>query len=151
MIICDTREKKNEHILDYFEMREIPYAVRKLDTGDYMDDTRPGLVIDRKRNLDELCGNLFSADKSRFWREVRRAKESHIKLVFLIEHGGKIKTLPDVRQWRSRYSKVTGHRLYNEICRVHIAYGCEFLFCDKRKTGKRIIELLEGSDDTAKE
>ena len=133
MIICDTREKKNEHILAYFDVREIPYTVRKLDTGDYMEDSKPGVVIDRKRNLDELCGNLFSHDKSRFWREVRRAKDEHIKLIFLIEHGGKIKTLSDVRQWRSRYSKITGHILYAEICRVHIAYGCEFFFCNKRK------------------
>lgn len=145
MIICDTREKKNEHILEYFEMREIPFEVRKLDTGDYMDSDRPGLVIDRKQNLDELTHNLFSPDKSRFWREVRRAKDEHIKLIFLIEHGGRIKSLTDVRQWRSKYSKVTGHKLYAEICRVHIAYGCEFFFCNKRSTGKRIVEIL-GSD-----
>lgn len=150
MIICDTREKKNKHILDYFESREIPYRVEKLDTGDYMDDSRPCLVIDRKQNLDELCHNLFTSDKGRFWGEVRRAKSERIKLVFLIEHGGRIKTLQDVRQWRSKYSKVKGGALYAEICRVHIAYGCEFLFCDKRKTGKRILEIL-GGDGNAKE
>jgi hypothetical protein len=25
---------------------------------------------------------------------------------------------------------------------IHRAYGTEFLFCDKRVTGKRIVELL---------
>ena len=142
MIICDSREKKNQHILRYLEYWDIPYEVRKLETGDYMDDTNPNLVIDRKQNLDELCGNLFSPDKSRFWREVRRSKKEHLRLIFLIEHGGKIKTLRDVPQWKSRYSRITGYQLYNEICRCHIAYGVEFWFCDKRNTGKRIVEIL---------
>lgn len=142
MIVCDTREKKNEHILRYLEFWNIPYRVAKLDTGDYLDDTRPDVVIDRKQNLAELCGNLFSDDKGRFWREVRRAKTDRIRLIFLIEQGGKFKTLQDVPQWKSRFTKITGYQLYNEMCRCHIAYGVEFWFCDKRSTGKRIVEIL---------
>ena len=148
MIICDTREKKNSHIIQYFEQREIPYKVAKLDTGDYMNSDSSRITIDRKQNLDELCGNLFSPDRSRFWREVRRAKDEGIKMIVLIEQGGKIKTLKDVPKWRGKYTKVSGYSLYNEICRCHIAYGVEFLFCDKRSTGKRIAELLaKGADD----
>lgn len=148
MIICDTREKKNRHIIQYFEQREIPYKIAKLDTGDYMDSESNRITIDRKQNLDELCGNLFSPDRSRFWREVRRAKDEGIKMIVLIEQGGKIKTLKDVPKWRGKYTKVSGYSLYNEICRCHIAYGVEFLFCDKRSTGKRIAELLaKGADD----
>ena len=147
MIICDTREKKNQHILDYFDQRRIPYTIRKLDTGDYMESDNARLTIDRKQNLDELCGNLFSPDKSRFWREVRRAKENKIRMIVLIEEGGKIRCLKDVPNWRSKYKKVTGYRLYNEICRCHIAYGVEFWFCDKRATGKRIVEILGGNID----
>lgn len=142
MIVCDTREKKNEHILRYLDFWGIPYRVEKLDTGDYLDDVRPNVVIDRKQNLAELCGNLFSDDKSRFWREVRRAKAGRIRLIFLIEQGGKFKTLQDVPQWKSRFTKITGYQLYNEMCRCHIAYGVEFWFCDKRSTGKRIVEIL---------
>lgn len=148
MIICDTREKKNRHIIQYFEQREIPYKIAKLDTGDYMNSDSNRITIDRKQNLDELCGNLFSPDRSRFWREVRRAKAEGIKMIVLIEQGGMIKTLKDVPKWRGKYTKVSGYSLYNEICRCHIAYGVEFLFCDKRSTGKRIAELLaKGADD----
>jgi ERCC4-type nuclease len=144
MIYCDTREKKNAHILEYFRLREIPYTVKKLDTGDYMDSGNDHLTIDRKQNLDELVGNLFSPDRSRFWREVRRSRDEHKKMIVLVEHGGQIRQLSDVPKWRGKYTKVTGKALYNEICRVHIAYGVEFLFCDKRHTGKRIVELLGG-------
>lgn len=142
MIICDTREKKNQHILDYFRKHGIEYSVLKLDTGDYMDSSRKDLTIDRKRSLDEICGNLFSPDRSRFWREVRRSKEERIKMIVLIEHGGTIKSLNDVPKWKSKYSKVSGYSLYNEMCRCHIAYDVEFLFCDKRSTGRRIVEIL---------
>ena len=142
MIICDTREKKNAHILQYFDQHGIEYAIRKLDTGDYMSTSRDRLTIDRKQDLSEICGNLCSPDKSRFWREVRRAKAERVKMIVLIEQGGAFKTLKDVPQWRGKYTKVTGYQLYNEMCRCSIAYGVEFLFCDKRSTGRRIAELL---------
>jgi len=144
MIICDTREQKNEHILEWFIWHDVEYKVEKLDTGDYMLEGSQGLTIDRKRNLGELCSNLFSGDRGRFWREIRRAHDEGIKLIVLVEHGGQIRKLDDVKKWRSKYTKVTGMALYNEICRVSIAYGVEFLFCSKRTTGRRILELLEG-------
>lgn len=142
MIICDTREKKNQHILDYFNRHGIEYTVQKLDTGDYMDAANGRLTIDRKQDLDELCSNLCSPDKGRFWREVRRAKAQRVRMIVLVEQGGEIRCLKDVPKWESKYTKVTGSRLYNEICRCHIAYGVEFWFCDKRSTGKRIAEIL---------
>ena len=67
-------------------------------------------------------------------------------MIILCEHGGKIKSIKDVAAWKSTYSRVTGRQLAAEIYRVHVAYGVEFLFCDKRSTGRRIVELLE---DTA--
>lgn len=145
MIICDTREKKNQHVLEYLDRHGIPYTVQKLETGDYMDSDRPTMTIDRKRNLDELCTNLCSPDSSRFWREVRRSKAERIRMIVLIEHGGGIHSIKDVAGWRSKYSRVTGRRLMAEIYRCHISYGVEFLFCSKRSTGKRIVELLHGN------
>ena len=142
MIICDTREKKNQHVLSYFDRCGIPYEIRKLETGDYMEYSNPRLIIDRKQNLGELCGNLCSDDKSRFWREVRRSKADGIRLIFLIEQGGNFKTIKDVTEWKSKFTKVTGYQLYNEMCRCHIAYNVDFWFCDKRNTGKRIVEIL---------
>ena len=142
MIICVTREKANQNILAYFDKLGIEYKVKKLDTGDYMDSEKMDITIDRKRNLGELLTNLCSKDDNRFWREVRRSKEQKIKMIVLCEHGGKIKSIRDVASWKSKYSKVTGRQLMEEIYKVHIAYGVEFLFCDKRSTGRRILELL---------
>lgn len=77
-------------------------------------------------------------------KEVRRAREQNIKLIVLIEHGG-IKSLQDVAKWNSKYGNISGRELMERMYRIHIAYGAEFLFCDKRVTGKKIIELLTGA------
>lgn len=145
MIIVDTREKKNSHILKYFITHDIDYKLQKMDVADYQIEGLNNLVVDRKQNLDELARNLMNRnDHARFWKEVRRAKENNIKLIVLCEHGGQIKDIKSVANWHSKYSPVSGRALMDEIYRVHIAYGVEFLFCDKRCTGKKIIELLGG-------
>ena len=143
-VICDTRERKNEHVLAYFDRHGIEYEIRKLDCGDYM---LPGgtVSVDRKQDLQELAGNLLNPnDKGRFWREVRRARETGVKLVILCEHGGQIKAFSDVKRWKSRYGKATGKSLSDAIFRLYVAYGVPVMYCDKRSTGRRIIEILGG-------
>lgn len=139
MIICDTREKKNQHVLAYFDRNGIDYTVAKLDTGDYMLPC--GLVtVDRKQNLEELAGNLCSKS-NRFWREVRRAHDTGLKMIVLIEEG-KYHGIEDVKAWRSAYTRVSGRYLADMMAKVAIAYGVEFRFCWKRDTGQRIKDLL---------
>ena len=146
--VIDSREKKFEHIKSYFEKNGIDYAIRKLDVGDYQIEGRPSISVDRKQNLQELSKNLMNAkDHSRFWKEVRRAREQRIKLYVVVEHGGQIKSIEDVSKWSDIYSGVSGRVLANEIYRVHIAYGVEFIFCDKRSTPKKIIEILQNPID----
>lgn len=148
MYVIDSREKKFEHIKSYFEKNGIDYAIRKLDVGDYQIEGQPSISVDRKQNLQELSKNLMNAkDHSRFWKEVRRAREQRIKLYVVVEHGGQIKSIEDVSKWSDIYSGVSGRVLANEIYRVHIAYGVEFIFCDKRSTPKKIIEILQNPID----
>ena len=144
LIIVDSREKKNAHILRYFDKHGIEYVIRKMDVADYQTEGRDNLVIDRKQNLDELATNLTNPkDKGRFWREVRRAHASDIKMIVLCEHGKGVKSIPDVVNWSSKYSPVTGRILQEKIYQCHISYGVEFLFCRKSETAAKIIELLE--------
>lgn len=142
-ITIDSRERKFDHIKAYFDKHGIEYEIRKLDVGDYQIEGKPQISVDRKRSLGELSHNLMNAkDHSRFWKEVRRAKEQKTKLFVLVEHGGQIKSIQDVAKWTDKYSGVSGRQLAEEIYRVHIAYGVEFLFCDKRKTAAKIVEIL---------
>ena len=144
MLISDSREKKNSHILDYFQRHNIEYEVKKLDTADYWNSENPNVVIDRKKNLNEIATNLCSNDSSRFWKEVRRSYRDKQKFIVLCEHGGKIKSLDDVSGWQSKYSKISGKRLQEEMYRVGIAYNVTWVFCDKRSSGRKIVELLNG-------
>lgn len=104
MVIVDSREKKNSHILKYFITHDIDYIVQKMDVADYQIQGKDNLVIDKKQNLDELARNLTNrSDHARFWKEVRRAKARGIKLIILCEHGGQIKDIKSVANWKSKY------------------------------------------------
>mgnify|MGYP000326727080 CR=1 FL=1 len=141
----DSREKKNEHILRYFDRHGIDYEIRKLDIDDYMLDGG-AISIDTKRSVDELASNMLNRnDHARFLREAKRAADSGIKLIVLLETS-KYKAIPDLREWRSKYSGISGRALMDAIYKTHISYGVEFLFCPKISTGRRIIELLSCTD-----
>ena len=139
--IFDSREKKNDHIKSYFEKHGIPFKVQKLDEGDYQIEGKPYRSVDRKKDMTEMY-NCVVNDKSRFMKEVRRCYEKHIKLYVLIEHGGQIKSLADVPNWKPKYGTISSRGIAERLYRLHISYGVEFLFCDKRSTGRRIVELL---------
>jgi len=141
MIISDTRERKNQHILNYFDRHGIEYEIKKLDTADYWNDENPNVLIDKKYGLLELAQNLCSDDKSRFWNEVRRSHKDKQKLIILVE-SSKIRSLQDVSEWKSKYTRLSGSRLQAEMYRIGISYNIQFEFCSKQSTGKRIVELL---------
>lgn len=152
MLIVDSREKwtqsgnKDTHIPQQLAKQGIEYRIEKLDAGDYMLEGGH-ISIDRKQNLEELSSNLTNpADKERFYRELRRASESGIKLIVLCEHGGRYHKIRDVAAWKSKYSPVTGQSLLKAMYRANVAYGVDFEFCSKRSTVKRIMELLAGSE-----
>ena len=142
-LIVDTREQKWGHVQAYFEEYGISFENRKLDFGDYM---MPGgtVSVDRKQNLDELAQNLCTADSRRFWNEIRGASKAGIHLVVLCEHGGKVRTIRDVKTWKSCYTKITGEMIFRKMFMASAAYGVEFRFCNKGETGARIVEILGG-------
>lgn len=118
----------------------------KLFVGDVSLLNDQSVSIDLKRNLAEVAVNV-GQDHARFKRELERAQEYGIRLIFLVEHGGSIKTLEDVQNWSNPRLKdhplaLTGLRLYKIMLTLQNKYGIEWHFCDKRCTGKRIIELL---------
>lgn len=145
----DSREKPQaiKNIIAYFDKHGIEWERVALKTGDYMLEGKPNLIIDRKQSLSEFAHNLLSADRARFFREIRRARETGIKLIILCEHGPDVKTFADVRNWQPKYGKASGKALADAIFRLEMAYNVPTLFCGKRSTGKRIIEILTGDND----
>ena len=146
MLTCDSRERKNEHILRYFDRHGIDYEIRKLDVGDYMLEGNDTVSVDRKASVDELASNMLNRnDHARFLREAKRAADSGVKLIVLLETS-KYKSIPDLREWRSKYSGISGRSLMDAIYKTHISYGVEFLFCPKISMARRILEILSCTD-----
>lgn len=147
-IWTDSREKPQavKGILAWFDRHGIEHERTALKTGDYMLDGQPDLIIDRKGGLGEICMNLCSPDKVRFYKEVRRAHDQGIRLVILCEQYG-VKSLADVAAWKNPYGRVSGRQLQDKIYKLEIGYGVPVLYCDKRSTGRRIAEILTGQDE----
>ena len=95
--LVDTREHdgKNQHILDVFDKMGLHYEKRKLNFGDYSMkipanpdlgimrdlDFSSKIIIERKANLDEVCGNLGTADRSRIKKELALAPAEKVMLI----------------------------------------------------------------------
>ena len=162
-IQIDSREKARaiRKIVKTFDEAGVKHFSSKLLVGDYMSLDNPRLIIDRKQNLQELCGNVCQQHE-RFKRELLKAIEAGIQLVILVEHGPDIKTLEDVYFWKNprkhevRWRTVNGKRvkyveskkavdgnqLYRSLCTMRDRYNVQFAFCEKKDTGKEIIRIL---------
>ena len=149
-IQIDSREKPHAigKIIKYFDDNQILHFISKLPVGDYCNLDNARVVVDRKANLQELCGNVCQ-QHARFAGEMIRAQEIGIKLIILCEHSPYIKCLEDVREWvnprlRTSPKAMTGERLYKALRTMSIRHNVDFFFCSKSETGKRIIEILGG-------
>lgn len=147
-IIADTREHADQwdRIRAGFDALGVDYVRSKLLVGDYQALENPLLVIDRKHNLAEIANNF--TEKKRFENEMQLAKKLGIKIVFLIEHGGKIRMIEDVMNWHNPRLKTSplamnGIRIYRKMMAFRSFYGVEFMFCDKKHTAKEIVRILE--------
>lgn len=145
IIICDTREKGNKKILEYFDKVNQDYIVSKLDAGDYMLFKNYDVIIDKKDGLLELIGNLcHTSEHERVKREIQRARELGCKeFIFLIQDN-KIKTREDIENWKSKYTKVTGATLLKIMETMKKRYGVKFIITSKKNMGAWIIKLLNG-------
>ena len=139
-IICDTREQ-DRHCEDYFKSKKIPTVTRKLDTGDYSaqlgDMTlERSVAIERKRNLDELCGNM-TVDRDRFEREFLRAKAHGLHIFLIVENA----TWTDVFLGNYR-SKLSAKSLTGSILSWLARFDVTLIFCKPEETPKLIYGIL---------
>lgn len=167
-IIADTREHASQfkRVACQLDALNVKYFRSKLFVGDYQSLDNARLVVDRKKDLQELASNV-THDHERFKAELIRAQEAGIKLIILCEHGPEIKKLADVEKWLNprrdmmvfkyvdgkrkafpRYPyAITGTKLHRILCTIQERYGVDFVFCTKQETGAKIVELLGGGNN----
>ena len=151
MLLVDSREKPKaiKNILKEFEKEGVPYSVTKLFIGDYQDYGNPFLIIDRKQSIQELAANC-TRDHDRFKRELERAKAVGARLVILVEQNRykdrdnwiRVEGIEDIMLWSSPHTTIVGEKVYRVLRAWMSKYDLDVQFCDKRNTGKRILEIL---------
>ena len=150
-LIIDTREKKDKitHITSYLDDNHIKWYRSKLICGDYQNPLNPTIVIDRKKDLQEVVGNV-TTQHERFIRELELANELGYRMIILVEESS-IKSLNEVPKWynwrlKKNPKAVNGKTLYKIMLTISQKYGCEWMFTTKDECGEKIVELLGGGE-----
>ncbi|MBN1046210.1 ERCC4-type nuclease [Clostridium botulinum] len=152
-IIIDSREQANQHIIDFFNKKKHSYVIEKLDFGDYSCKLPKGsfegqdrdiyftrdFVIERKANIDELCGNL-KEDSARLKKELAHLNKYNIKYLIYIEDLYFEEHLRN-GEFRSQYDpKTLMNRLYKGI---ECEYDTVIVPVDKRIMGSKIYNKFQ--------
>lgn len=150
-LLIDTREKPKaiRSIVKYFDSIGLTHESTKLLFGDYMDWSRPHIVVDRKQNIAELAKNCTS-EHERFRRELERAQKANSTLVILVEQNRykdrdewiHVEDVADLMLWSSPHTTIRGEKIYRVLRSWMAKYPLRVEFCDKRQTGKRIYEII---------
>lgn len=148
LIEMDTRNQKDEYVTDYLDNQGIKWIRSKLYVGDIKLLNSTKVIIDIKKDLLEMCGNLTSLkEHQRIKREIERAKEIGCeRFIFLIKEP-KIKSVDEVVNWSSKRTKVKGETLMKIMKTMNERYNVEFMFTTKENAGKKIMELLTEKEE----
>lgn len=144
----------------------------KLKKMDLLGVTR--ISVDTKKDLGEVTSNISGKSHSRFRDECILAQQNGIKLIVLVEHSRFIRSLDDVSNWtnprRYGYCKkygisvrgdieaniaefvshggakppIQGAQLAKAMKTMSEKYGVIWKFCDKKDTGRVILDILTG-------
>lgn len=156
VVLTDTRQQKEEHILKEFDSQGILHIQTKLDSADYMAlryDEKKGfykdysILVDTKKDLLEICGNLaHTSEHQRLVREVELGQSlGATDFIFLIGEKN-IKTIDDIKNWSNKHTKIKGETLLKIMNTFKEHHNCRFIICDKKDLGKKILELLGGKN-----
>lgn len=142
LILVDTREQKNQHIIDYLDSKGIPHKLEKLETADYtfilpnyadLGFDRQ-ILIEKKNSLDEISGN-FTKDRERFTREFERVTTEKIHLV--IENATWKKLLNGTYR-----SQLNPRAFMASMMSWNIRYNCPVWFVGKEESPVIIYNLM---------
>lgn len=145
VVLVDTRENANQHILDYFDKKKIEYKNQKLEFGDYTlllkankdyginHDLVLDYAVERKGSLEELSGNLTN-DRVRIEEELWRGNG---KIAFVIEN----ESIDNIitHSYDTKYNEKSF--LATLFTFLH-RYGTNYTFTNKNNVAAIIFALL---------
>ena len=193
ILISDKAQQKGKHVIKetWWANNGIEVLYHPLPTGDYVlandkvldvikrkadrgVETKKmdflgtyNVVVDTKKDIQELIGDICGKQHGRFRDEAILAQNNGIKLYILVENKDGVKETRDLFKWQNprmhRYNKIrymhrigkwsnipepkapptSGAILAKACLTMNLKYGVEFVFCTPSEAGKRVIELLE--------
>lgn len=147
-IIIDTREKDRaiEKIKETFDNKEINYIEDKIFAGDYFNLDNPHVIVDRKHDCGEICGNICGKQHARFAKELKLAKKMKCHMVVLIEDD-RISCFEDIKGWSSPNTKVKGETLYKAMKTMETEILTEKIILGQDEKGKDVVEIVPVLDE----
>ena len=157
IILTDTRQQKESHIIKEFDKQGILHIRTGLPSADYMAvryDNEKGfyldysILIDTKKDIEEIASNLCnSQNHQRILREIQKGKDLRAKQFVFLINGGKVKTIEDLQNWTSKRTKVKGEVLLKIFKTMSQKYNVRFMIVPKNKIGETIIKLLGAKNE----
>lgn len=139
VVIVDTREQKNQHIITYLINNKIPYVKEKLESGDYSvrfpnyPEYDLCMIVERKNSLTEIAGN-FTKGRDRFVNEFERTDSP----IHIVVESATFKKLVN-GSYRSEFSpKAFMASLVTWSCR----YNCPIWFAEIGESPLLIYSIL---------
>lgn len=105
------------------------------------------IVIERKKDLNELCCNFFDKKdeegKTRLERELERAKEQNIKVILLVEVDNMHSKILSSKYFRFDKASKVSPRAFNSILRaLQAKYDISIEYCKKEDSARLINDIL---------
>ena len=105
------------------------------------------IVIERKKDLNELCCNFFDKKdeegKTRLERELDRAKEQGIKVILLVETDNMHNKILSSKHFRFDKASKVSPKAFNSILRsLQAKYDISIEYCDKKDSARLIHDIL---------
>ena len=105
------------------------------------------IVIERKKDLNELCCNFFDKKdeegKTRLERELDRAKEQGIKVILLVETDNMHNKILSSKHFRFDKASKVSPKAFNSILRsLQAKYDISIEYCDKKDSARLIHDVL---------
>lgn len=153
VVIVDTREQNNHHIIEFFNKKNIPYKTVKNDYGDYTAMIPKGTItgftsdiyfdrdiaIERKNSIDEIAGNLKD-DAYRLKKELAHMNMYDIKYFFFVEDKDFHFNLRN-GNYRSQYDPFTLMQRIKKM--IEAEYNTVLVPVDKQVMGSEIYYTLQ--------
>ena len=154
VILVDTREQKNQHILDFFDKKKINYKVKALKFCDYSAELKANeelglpfdislenvVAIERKGagkyGLNEIANN-FTDGRTAFENEFIRAKENCKNIYLLIENG----SWEQIRNHKYD-SQLNENAFYNSLLSWRNKYNINIDFVETENIGEHIYKIV---------